>query len=396
MGLLEFKLPDIGEGIAEAEVVSWSVTVGQQVEEDQDLVEIMTDKATVRIGAPKAGVIIQLGCEAGQRLRVGSTLAVIEVAHEERVKAVAPHPAKVEPPQRQPVALAQPLATPATRRLARELGVDLLVANGSGPGQRINDDDVRRAARLKLAGTDRPVAPPKQSERRVPFRGVQRQMADRMALATQKAAHFTFVEEVEVDRLRDLIASLSPVAERAGLKLYYLPFVIRAVASALTRHQLINATLDEASSELVYRDQVHVGVATATPDGLVVPVIRNAHQKSVLSIAKEVKQLAERARARRLEPSETSGSTFTVSSLGKRGGLLATPILNHPELGVMGVHRVKERPVVRSGAIVAAPVMCISLSFDHRVIDGHTGAAFAYEVLELLEAPDRLLFDSGG
>jgi pyruvate dehydrogenase E2 component (dihydrolipoamide acetyltransferase) len=393
MGLLEFKLPDIGEGIAEAEIVSWAVSVGQQIGENENLVEIMTDKATVQIGSPRTGVIIRLGGDVGQRLRVGSVLAVIDTTRDDHGQGAAPRPSSREQTRERAAAAAQPLATPATRRLARELGVDLLAVNGSGPAQRINEDDVRRAAQLRLA--ERVPVATQQHERRAPFRGVQRKMADRMSLAKRTAAHFTFVEEVEVDRLRQLIARLSTVADGVGLKLYYLPFVIRAVASSLMRHQLINATLDEAGSELIYHDYVHIGVATATPNGLIVPVIRNAHQKSVLGIAKEVEQLADKARRGRLEPFETSGSTFTVSSLGKRGGLLATPILNHPELGVLGVHRVKERAVVRSGAVVVAPVMCISLSFDHRVIDGQLGAAFAYDVIEALEAPERLLFESG-
>jgi pyruvate dehydrogenase E2 component (dihydrolipoamide acetyltransferase) len=230
-------------------------------------------------------------------------------------------------------------------------------------------------------------------EQRVPFVGLRRRIAEHMRSAKDKAAHFTFVEEVEVDRLIAVIERLKQRALAADVKLHYLPFIVKAATLALKKHPILNSMLDESASELVYRQYIHIGVATATEQGLVVPVVRDADQKSVLALGAEIRDLSERARAGKLSAAELSGSTFTVTSLGKQGGLLATPVLNHPEVGILGVHRVKERPVVRDGQIVIGNVMHLSLSFDHRIVDGHVGAAFAYDLIAYLEEPELLLLE---
>ncbi len=489
MALYEFRLPDIGEGIAEGEVVAWHVKPGQLVQEDQEMVEVMTDKATVTIGCPRRGRIAQLNASIGERVKVGSVLLVIDTSAspvsevEREPRGSTPPPSKENRPSRippapdadtarsrfqapasrsgfpaaarkeprtlrpvrseenessralnethgggqaAPVAVAasavgdiredlpgtsffmakadkaalstakapepaafyaeKPLATPATRKLARDLGVDLRRVSPSGPHGRVTQDDVRSFAPAKSA-TDA------QLEERKPFVGMRRRIAEHMRAAKDKAAHFTFVEEVEVDRLMAVMERLKPRAQEAGVKLSYLPFIIKATALALQKHPILNSMLDEAKSELVYRRYYHIGVATATEQGLVVPVVRNADRKSVLSLAREVQGLAERARLGKLLASELSGSTFTVTSLGKQGGLLATPVLNHPEVGILGVHRVKERPVVRAGQIVIGNVMHLSLSLDHRIVDGHVGAAFAYDLIAYLEEPELFLLD---
>ena len=208
------------------------------------------------------------------------------------------------------------------------------------------------------------------------------------------AAHFTFVEECDADRLIDAQKRLAPEAEREGIKLTFVPFIVKAVADALLRHPALNSAVDEETNELVYKKYYNIGVATATDAGLMVPVVHDADRLSLLDVARRVANLSRAARAGTLQPEDLRGSTFTVTSLGKRGGLLATPILNHPEVGILGVHRIKQAPVVRDGQIVVGRVMLLSLSFDHRVIDGHVGAEFAYDVIETLENPERLFYDA--
>jgi len=453
MALFEFRLPDLGEGVAEGEVIAWHVEPGQHVAEDQEMVEVMTDKATVTIGAPRGGRIVQLNASVGEQVRVGTVLVVIDTAAEaeasdkrspssrpesdtarSRFQAPASRAqAKSQPAKRSETVVAsavgdlreslpgtsffarsaatngqhpstvvsaapteaafyedKPLATPATRKRARDLGIDLRRVPPTGPGGRVTKSDLD----LYAGESATPLATTSESrEERTPFVGLRRRIAERMQLANQKAAHFTFVEEVDVDALRAVIERVRPAAERQGVKLHYLPFIVKAVTLALKKHPLLNSMLDEQTNELVVRRYYHIGVATATDNGLVVPVVRDADTKSPLQIARDIQRLADGAREGKLLAQELSGSTFTVTSLGRMGGLLATPVLNHPEVGILGVHRIKERPVVRNGQIVIGHVMMLSLSLDHRIIDGHVGAAFAYDVIAYLEQPELLLLE---
>ena len=231
-------------------------------------------------------------------------------------------------------------------------------------------------------------------ERREPLIGMRRKIAERMQHAKATAAHFTFVEECDASRLVDFRERLEGEAARRGVRLTFLPFVIKAVAHALERHPMLNAEVDEQTHELVYKNYYNIGVATATEAGLMVPVVKNADRLRLFEVAARVDQLAQAARAGTLSPEDLQSSTFTVTSLGKQGGLLATPILNHPEVGILGVHRIKDTPVVRDGEVVPGKVMLLSLSLDHRVVDGHVGAAFAYDVIETLENPERLFYDA--
>jgi pyruvate dehydrogenase E2 component (dihydrolipoamide acetyltransferase) len=457
MSAFEFKLPDIGEGVTEGEIVEWHVSPGDAVAEDDPMVEVMTDKATVTIGAPKEGTIKELKYGVGDIAGVGTVLVVIDTEGATAVGApaaeAAPAPA-AKAKDDGPAATAvgdikealpgashfqgksngangkggnghaqprggyfsdKPLATPATRKLARDMDVDLRQVPPSGDKGRVTKEDVvsfasgggglqtvepspPRAATKALVPARAPTAirTPEEEralEDRKPFVGIRRKIAERMQATKNTAAHFTFVEECDVGRLIDLRKRLKPRAEAEGIKLSYLPFIVKAVVASLKKHPILNSALDEAANELVTRRYYHIGIAAATDAGLMVPVVRNADQLSLLDIAREIDRLGEAARAGKLSPQELGGSTFTITSLGKQGGLFATPILNMPEVGILGIHQMKQKPVVRDGEIVVGDVMLLSLSFDHRIVDGHIGAAFAYDVIDYLEDPGRLMLE---
>jgi len=452
----QFKLPDIGEGVTEGEIVEWHVNQGDTVAEDDPMVEVMTDKATVTIGAPKAGTIADLRFQPGDVAQVGDVIVVIatdgtatvtdapaesdegEGEKETAASAVGDireglpgtsffQPANkgggvrtkggngataaAQPATRksaaQPIDFfqAKPLATPATRKLARDLGLDLRRIPPSGPHGRTTREDVKSFAggaptqtTQQVSSAPRQAAQPivaqqGEPEERKPFVGIRRKIAQRMQTAKNTAAHFTFVEECHCDRLIELRGRLKPAAAEAGVKLTYLPFIVKATIAALKKHPVLNTALDETSNELVYRKYFHMGIAAATPNGLMVPVIRHADQLSLLDLAREIDRLGNGAREGGLEPQELQGSTFTITSLGRDGGLFATPVLNHPEVGILGVHQMKQKPVVKDGEIAIGNVMLLSLSFDHRIVDGHVGAAFAYDIIHFLEEPERLFLD---
>ncbi len=400
MARLDFKLPDVGEGVTEGEIVEWFVSEGDTVAEDDPMVEVMTDKATVTIGAPCEGRVERICFEVGAVAQVGQVILTLEpklgsdadsTRRSSRPPATAvgeirnrvPGAALFQSPSSTSASVAKPLATPAVRRLAQDLGLDLRQIRPSGADGRVTGEDVRAAATGEQT--------PTQLEERHPILGIRRAIAERMHRSKTTAAHFTFVEECDASALVELRRRLSPDAERRGLRLTYLPFIVKAVAGALPRHPVLNAAVDERSHELVYKKYYNIGVATATESGLMVPVVHDADRLSLFELASRIERLAQSARDGTIAPDDLRGSTFTVTSLGKRGGLLATPILHHPELGILGVHRIKEKPVVRDGEIVVGKVMLLSLSLDHRVIDGHVGAAFAYDVIETLENPERLV-----
>ncbi|MGH7295375.1 MAG: dihydrolipoamide acetyltransferase family protein, partial [Polyangiaceae bacterium] len=297
----------------------------------------------------------------------------------------------------------KPLATPATRKLARDMNVDLRQVPPSGPQGRVTKRDVEGFRAPEPAHAHGPAPTPAHArtpapvpvsagslEERVPFAGVRRKIAQKMAQSKHTAAHFTFVEECDVTALKGLRARLKAPAEAAGVKLSFLPFIVKAVVAALKKHPMLNTTLDEAAGELVFRKYFHIGIAAATDAGLMVPVVKDADKRSVLDIAREIERLSADARSGKARLEDLTGSTFTITSLGSQGGLFATPIINFPEVAILGVHQMKQRPVVKDGQIVVGEVMLLSLSFDHRIVDGHVGAAFAYEVISYLENPDRL------
>jgi len=452
MANFEFKLPDIGEGVAEGEIVGWLVKAGDWVTEGQDIVEVMTDKATVTIGAPKPGRIAQLGGAVGDTVPVGSILVVIDLDAQASSSApVAPAASSAPPvPARAPAAPSpraakpaaeegpaasavgdikstlpgidlapesvppspkndgnyfneRPLAAPATRKLARELGVDLRRVEPTGKSGRIERKDVERlntranetvpASNATIPGIAplSGIKPMADEEQRVPLRGLRKRIYENMARSKRTAAHFTYVDECDVTALQELRERLQPKAKEVDVGLTFLPFIVKAVALALKKHPALNALIDDAAQEIVLRKRHDIGIAIATDAGLSVPVVRDVDRLGLLEIAREITRLAEAARSGKIGPADFGGSSFTITSLGKLGGLVATPVINYPEVGILYVPEMKKRPVVRNDQIVIGHVLLLSLSFDHRVIDGDVGAKFAKEIIGLLEDPDRLL-----
>jgi pyruvate dehydrogenase E2 component (dihydrolipoamide acetyltransferase) len=402
----EFKLPDIGEGVVEGEVVRWLVKEGDVVREDQPLVEVMTDKATVEIPAPRAGRVGKRLYAEGQICPVGKVLLTIEV------DAASPSATATAPAVAAPVATAAPsaavdtrsttarvttiLATPATRKLARELRVELRDVTGTGPAGRITSADVRGRASGGASSAAKPAASPVASEAgdvRTPFRGIRKKIAERLVHSKHTAAHFTYVEEVDCTELVAVRAKANEKLAARGIKLSYLPFIIKATTGALEKFPQLNATLDEAAGEIVQRKAHHIGLATATDDGLVVPVVRDATGKSMVELAAEIERLAEATRSNKATRAELSGSTFTITSLGTLGGLHATPIINYPEVAILGIHKIAKRPAVVGDKIVARDMMNLSISVDHRVVDGYDAARFVAAIKATLESPGLLMVD---
>jgi pyruvate dehydrogenase E2 component (dihydrolipoamide acetyltransferase) len=459
MAKFEFKLPDIGEGVTEGEIVGWLAKVGDRLSENQDMVEVMTDKATVTIGAPKTGTVVELRGAVGDTVPVGSVIIVLETGTGDvsvappaipvKTAATSPSPSAsgydggpvataagdirsslpgvgLAPSQKAPKSAPpppapqgptffaeQPLAAPATRKLARELGVDLKRVEPTGKGGRVTREDVESASRGQSAtdtaitvsgapsssipSVEIPKAAPlarTAAESRVPIRGMRKRIYENMARSKRTAAHFTYADECDATGLIAMRDRLAPRAEAKGVKLTYLPFIVKAVVRALKVHPNLNALVDDATQEIVLRGNYDIGIATSTEHGLIVPVLREADRLSLIEIAQEIARLGAAAKANRISPQDLGGSSFTITSLGKLGGLFATPVINYPEVAILGIHEIKRRPVVRDDQIVIGAEMILSLSFDHRIIDGHVGAAFAQEIIGLLEEPERLLLEA--
>ncbi|HEX2870361.1 MAG TPA: dihydrolipoamide acetyltransferase family protein [Polyangiaceae bacterium] len=441
MSKFEFKLPDIGEGVAEGEIVNWLVNEGDAVSENQEMVEVMTDKATVTIGAPKTGKVAERRYKVGDTVPVGNVLVVLDVGGD-GAAAAAPAPAAAAPPAKEaPAAPAKaettvasavgdlretlpgmskpapaasdyysdkPLAAPATRKLARELGVDLKTVAPSGSAGRVTREDVERAsaapaapaaaapraaapAPAPAAEAPRPVS--RDTDERVPVRGMRKRIWENMARSKHTAAHFHYIDEVNCGELIALRDRFKPHAERSSVKLTFLPFLVKAVVAALKRHPRLNSVVDEGAMEHVIRHNYDIGIAISTDAGLMVCALRDADRLSIVEIAKEIERLGGAAKAGKVQKEDLGGTSFTISSLGKLGGLMAPPIINYPEVGIMGVHAMKRKPVVKGDQIVIGDVMNLSFSFDHRIIDGDVGAGFAQEIIGYLEQPDRLLVE---
>lgn len=404
----EFKLPDIGEGVHEGEVVKWFVKPGDAVKENDPVVEVMTDKVTVQIPSPVTGKILELRAKEGEVVKVGSTLVVFGEAGETVPAVTKPSTPAPAPPPHSKTAAPQPpppagdvLAAPAVRRLAKEMNVDLRTIRGSGPQGRLIEDDIRRAGKGPAAAPQRAaaVAPATPAatgagEERIPIHGLRKRIFEKMAKSKATAAHFTFVEELDMSQLVHLRDHLKETAERRGVKLTYLPFFVKAILAALREFPTLNASVDDEFQELVVKHYYNIGIATATDEGLTVTVVHNADKKDLWGLAKEIERLAEAARDKKLSLQDVQGSTFTITSLGKEGGMFATPIINWPEVGIVGVHRIEKRPVVRADQIVIREMMYMSCSFDHRVVDGHVGAAFVQAVRNYVEHPATIFVDA--
>jgi pyruvate/2-oxoglutarate dehydrogenase complex dihydrolipoamide acyltransferase (E2) component len=360
----EFKLPDLGEGLTEGEIARWLVQEGQEIAEDDPLVEVQTDKTTVEIPSPAAGKVASILVEEGKVVPVGTVLVVIGEDGAAPAEDEDPR-AEPAPQQRAAPDATRARATPLVRKIAQELGVDLAALQGTGPQGRITEEDVRRAA---TSGGQTPG--PGSEGRREPLRGVRRLIAEHMARAHREIPPVTWVEECDFGAV--------------DMKLL-VPTVLKATAEALREYPELNARLE--GDEIVYLDRYDLGVAVQTDQGLVVPVVRDCDSRSVEELDAEVRRLADAAREGALKPEELRGSTFTVSSAGKLAGLFQTPIVNHPEVAILSLGRISERPVVRDGEIVARPIGYLALTFDHRVVDGARAAEFGLAVVRRLEQP---------
>ncbi len=397
MGAHVVKVPDIGEGIAEVEVVAWHVGPGDTVEADQPVADLMTDKATVEVPSPVAGRVLSLGGKPGDKLAVGSELLRLatDLAGESAATAVQPAP-PVAPAVTHPAPnpAAKPVASPSVRRHARELGLDLAAVHGTGPEGRVLHDDLARHA----SGATAP--PPaaaryarRDGERKVPVIGLRRQIAQRMQEASARIPHFTYVEEVDVTELEALRARLNAERGAARGHLTVLPFLMRAIALAVTAFPGMNARFDDEAGVVTRHGAVHIGIATQTDGGLMVPVVRHAEAMDLWSAAAEVARLAQAARNGRATREELAGSTITITSLGPLGGIVTTPIINPPEVAIVGVNRIVERPALRGGLVVPRLAMNLSSSFDHRVVDGREAAEFVQALRGYLECPAMLFVD---
>ncbi|MES2291143.1 MAG: dihydrolipoamide acetyltransferase family protein [Pseudomonadota bacterium] len=426
MALYKFRLPDIGEGIAEAEIVAWHVKVGDRIEEDANLADMMTDKATVEMESPVSGVVVEIAGEVGDMIPIGSTLAVIEVEGEgeaepvaeakveERIDAEtpdadtvaevvaapvaaapAPQVEPVEAPKPAPAAASAPvaqkvLASPAVRARAGDLGIDLAHVKPSEDG-RLRHADLDAYLRYNSAsGFGIPAAP--RADEAIKVIGMRRRIAENMAASKRHIPHFTYVEEIEVTKLEELRADLN--ANRGNRpKLTMLPLLIVAICRALPEFPMINARYDDEAGVVTRSGAVHLGMATQTDAGLMVPVIRDAQAKNAWQLATEIVRLAEAARAGKAKSEELSGSTLTITSLGPLGGVATTPVINRPEVAIIGPNRVIERPVFDGDDIRRAKLMNLSISCDHRVVDGWDAASFVQAIRKLIETPVLLFAD---
>lgn len=446
MATFEYRFPELGEGLHEGEIVKWHIKAGDQVEEDQIIMEVQNDKAVVEVPSPVSGKVVDVKVGEGTVAVVGDVVAVFEVAGEvpqqaahgghaaeSAAPASAPEkpaaapapaapaaavlPAQPAPPE-QKNAAAQPatvdraliLATPSVRKLAREKGIDIAAVKGTGKNGRITREDVQNYTFGVVAGA--PAADAKTGttaaasqakaaaeplgdlpEERVPLKGTRKIIAQVMSKSAYTAPHVTVMDEVDVSQLVALRERAKPMAEKKGVKLTYLPFIVKALVAAVKQYPALNASIDDERNEIVYKKYYHVGIATDTENGLIVPVIFHADRKNIWTIAGEIKDLATRGREGKLAPHEMKGSTISITNIGSAGGMFFTPVINWPEVAILGTGRITQKPVVKNGEIVIGSVMALSLSFDHRLIDGATAQNALNYMKQLLEDPELLIME---
>jgi 2-oxoisovalerate dehydrogenase E2 component (dihydrolipoyl transacylase) len=402
---MDFALPELGEGVYEAELVRWLVKPGDAVKPGQSLLEERTDKATMEVPAPFGGTITAVNGEPGARVKVGQPILTYQSAgaKAESAAPVAAKPAAAVAAVAAPAVASRngsngsPVAAPSVRHLARKLGIDLARVHGSGPAGRILIDDLtphiaRPSEPLAAPRSTQPAADYGRPGTKIKLAGLRRKIAEHLVDAKRRIPHYSYIDECDVTELVRLRQSLREPCAKIGVKLTYLPFFVKAIVAALKEIPLANSSLDEAKEEITLHDRYHIGVAVATPSGLIVPVVRDADAKDLFGVATEIDRLGADAKAGKSKLNDVRGSTFTVTSVGNVGGLISTPIINHPEVGIMGVGKVIKRPVYdESGDLRPADLVYLSFSFDHRVIDGAVGAAFGNAVKKHLENPAAML-----
>lgn len=438
--VIDIKLPELGEGVTEGELLKWLVKPGDTVKADQSIMEIMTDKATVEVPSPKAGLVKDLKFKVGDIVKVESVLLTLQTSGstsaatssaQTMTTSVAPTAmTKTIPATTQasmtmssssagaafypPVAETRVLATPATRRLAREMGVDVNTISGTGLAGRVTREDVvgfkgngslangagaTRAGEPAMAkgspAIPRPAyqGPAGAAEERVPLRGIRKKIAENLQMAKAIIPHFTLMDEAEVTELVHMRESLKEVAEKAGTKITYLPFVMKALIATSREFTMFNASIDDAAGEIVYKKYFNIGFAADTPNGLVVPVIKNADQKSILELSREIIDLSKRARDGKLKPEEMKGATITITNIGSVGGTYATPIINHPEVAILGMYKISDKLILKDGKVDVVKVMNFTVTADHRLIDGAVAANFLKAFISRVQKPGHLMLD---
>lgn len=420
MAKYEFKLPDIGEGTAEGEIVKWHVKVGDKVKDDDPMVEVMTDKATVVIPSPKDGTITKLYYKEGEIAPVHTVIVEMELdaadfpangktpskAHQAEAQMELDHFApeakatakKVEAHIAVKTVAVDPnreiLSTPATRKLARDLNVDISLVPGTGKGGRITDEDVGNFGSGKVLTTSQRVSSYTHKAggiEEIPFTGIRRKIADKMAQSKYTAPHFTYMDEIDMTAVVELREKLKPAAEKEGIKLTYMPFILKALVEALKRNPKLNATLNVEKNMIERRFYYNIGIGMDTATGLIVPVLKNVDQKSIFEIAKELKELGDRTKSGQVKADELKDGTFTISNVGAIGGLMATPIINFPEVAIVAPGKITQRPMVVDGKIEIRHMMYHSWSCDHRIVDGADAVRCGNDFAKFLSQPELLL-----
>ncbi|MBB3127917.1 pyruvate dehydrogenase E2 component (dihydrolipoamide acetyltransferase) [Paenibacillus rhizosphaerae] len=438
MAKFEYRFPELGEGLHEGEIIKMHIKPGDKVTDDDIIMEVQNDKAVVEVPCPVNGTVLEVFTKDGQVCRVGEVVAIIdaegEVPEQEAPAgdhgaqeadaakgsadttsspaASSPSDAKEGGADQAPAPSApnkEVLATPSVRKFAREQGVDIAQVNGTGNNGKVTREDVeafkngggQAAAPAAAKAEDKaapaaaaaPAADPRAEEERVPFKGIRKAIANAMVKSAYTAPHVTIMDEVDVTELVAFRTRMKPIAEKKGTKVTYLPFIVKALVAASRQFPALNATIDEENNEIVYKKYYNIGIATDTDNGLIVPVIKDADRKSIWMIADAIRDLAARGRDGKLAPAEMKGSTISITNIGSAGGMFFTPIINFPEVAILGTGRITEKPVVKNGEIVAAPVMALSLSFDHRIIDGATAQNFMNYIKSLLSNPELLVME---
>ncbi|UHA73121.1 dihydrolipoamide acetyltransferase family protein [Paenibacillus sp. 481] len=429
MAKFEYRFPELGEGLHEGEIIKMLIKPGDKVTDDDIIMEVQNDKAIVEVPCPVNGTVLEVLAKDGQVMHMGEVVAIIdaegdvpeqaapaEEAKEEAPAAAAPTTDAAAPAAAPVAPNREVLATPSVRKLARDLGVNIAEVPATGNNGKITREDVEAfakggvpaaapVAKTEEAASEKAAAPAEKKaaaapaadrfveEERTPFKGIRKAISNAMVKSAYTAPHVTIMDEVDVTELVAFRNRLKPVMEQKGKKVTYLPFIVKALVAACRQFPVMNATIDEEAQEIVYKKYYNIGIAADTDNGLIVPVVKDADRRSIWMISDEIRDLAARGRDGKLGPNELRGSTITITNIGSAGGMFFTPIINFPEVAILGTGRISEKPVVKNGEIVAAPVMALSLSFDHRLIDGATAQNFMNYIKQLLANPELLVME---